>query len=24
VCVDQVMRLFHAQMDGSITPEEKK
>ncbi|XP_046636046.1 thyrotropin-releasing hormone-degrading ectoenzyme-like [Daphnia pulicaria] len=24
VCVDQVMLLFHAQMDGSITPEEKK
>ncbi|XP_046447507.1 aminopeptidase N-like isoform X2 [Daphnia pulex] len=24
VCVDQVMRLFHAQMGGSITPEEKK
>jgi aminopeptidase N len=24
VCVNQVMRLFHAQMDGTITPEEKK
>lgn len=21
VCVDQILRLFHAQMDGTITPE---
>jgi aminopeptidase N len=23
-CVDQILRLFHAQMDGTITPEGKR